>query len=287
MFKCNKCEKEFKYISLLKKHESRKFSCINIDDYNDKIDNISQIIENKINESINNNATICLFCNKVFCNKSNLSKHIYNVCPNKKTLEKDKDKLTFEKDNKRRDDELKFVKNTVVKLLKKQSHNIIINNTNNTNITNNNNNNNNLIININSYGKEDLSHITLNDYKKYLNGFFPGFIKFIEKIHFDEQMPENHNICLTNIKSKYIHVFENDKWITKEKNDIIDTLITKKYNMLNDKCEELEENNKINEDTVENFKEFAENYDNEEAQRNTKENIMLLLYNNREKIKKI
>ncbi len=148
---------------------------------------------------------------------------------------------------------------------------MIINNTqNNTqNNTLNNNLNNNIIINVNSFGKESLEHITHRDFDKFL-GFFPGFIGFIEKIHFDELTPENHNICLTNMKSRYMHVFENDNWVLKEKNDIVDRLIMKEYNILNDKFEELEENKQIKEDTMGNFVEFIENYKNKEVQKNTK-----------------
>ena len=68
--------------------------------------------------------------------------------------------------------------------IKNQSNNITINNTINNNLT----------VNINSFGKEDLSHITLEDYKKYLNGFFKGFIEFIEKVHFDKNSPKNRNL---------------------------------------------------------------------------------------------
>lgn len=63
---------------------------------------------------------------------------------------------------------------------------------------------------------------------------------FIEKIHFGENAPENHNIC----------VYEDNKWIT-IKNDIIDDLITKKYNL--SKCIELEELKQINNKIVKNF----------------------------------
>ena len=158
--------------------------------------------------------------------------------------------------------------------------------TTNINITNNNNKiiTNNLIVNINSFGKENLTHITDKEYKNYLSTYFKGFIKFIEKVHFDDNMPENKNICITNLKSKYVCIFDNDKWITKEKKDVIDKFISTKYNILADKCDEYEENNEIDEKILNNFTEFAKNYRDEEAQKNTKHNITMLLYNNRDKI---
>jgi hypothetical protein len=82
-----------------------------------------------------------------------------------------------------------------------------------------------------------------------------------------------------------MHVYENNNWLLKERDYIIDKIITKKYIMLTDKFEELEENNKINDKTIDNFNQFMENYYDEEAQKNTKNDIMLMIYNNKEKIK--
>ena len=51
MYKCEKCEKEFKYKYLLKKHENRKFKCNAINNiknnYEDKIKNIENELEYK------------------------------------------------------------------------------------------------------------------------------------------------------------------------------------------------------------------------------------------------
>jgi hypothetical protein len=168
----------------------------------------------------------------------------------------------------------------MLKLLKKKASNInITNHTNNNKIINNN-----LTLNINSFENENLSHITNKDYKKYLSGFFPGFIQFIEKIHFDENVPENQNICITNLKSKYMYIFENDKWAIKEKNELIDKFIAKKYDMLAYKCEELEENKEIDNNVLEKFNKFTKNYQDIEAQKNTKNDIIMMLYNNKNKI---
>jgi hypothetical protein len=195
---------------------------------------------------------------------------------------KKKEELT-EKNN-----EIETLKDMVKQLLYDKSKNNNINNINNINnkIINNNGiiNNNNVVVNINSYGKEDLSHITINDYKKYFTGFFPGFIKFIEKIHFDENMPANHNICITNMKSKYMYIYD-DKWISKERKETIDSFIAKKYNTYVNKLDELEESKQIDDKILEKFNAFAKNYQDIDAQKHTKNDIMLMIYNNRNKIK--
>jgi hypothetical protein len=69
------------------------------------------------------------------------------------------------------------------------------------------------------------------------------------------------------LKSKYLHIFENNQWITKEKQKILDKFIKKKYNMLADKCEQLEENNEINNKISEEFSQFMKNYEDEKAKK--------------------
>jgi hypothetical protein len=325
MVQCEICEKEFDFNYLLQRHLNKKKPCkkkISIKEINESKISIYDrkiILYDKQIEEIQNNIQYltelsvqskksCKFCNKKLANKNNVERHIENSCNNKKYLINDKEEIIIEKnklieeknklieeynktEEKEKTEELqnqiKILQNTVQKLMNKNIKetppNTIINN--NTTI-NNPTINNNLTININSFGKESLNHITETDYKKYLNGFFKGFLNLIEKIHFDENAPENHNVCLTNMRSKYAYVCENNNWVLKDKEDIINKLINKKYDLLNDKFEELEENNKLNNKILDNFKEFQENYNDTEAQKNTKENVKLMLYNNREKIEK-
>ena len=289
MHKCNICKKEFKYKYLLTKHESRKRKCGNIEDiienYKEKIEVINKEILEKTEMSLEKKMQ-CLFCNKIFINKTNIKRHIDNSCNIKMDLLNEKTKLENEineinekNNNREHENQIQELRNTIMKLLKKQSANI--------NITNNKNKitNNNLVVNINSFGNENLSHITKNDYKKYLSGLFSGFIKFIEKVHFDENMPENHNICITNLKSKYICVYDDcGKWIAKDKNETIDRFIDKKYNLLVTKLDEMEENKELDEKTMNNFLRFTENYKDKEAQKITKNDIILLIYNNKNKV---
>ena len=324
MFNCEKCDKEFPTAFLLNRHNSGKLPCDTPEKIrNVKINKVKKIdkcltelngklslYDNKINKykykidkyivnSIEN--LYCTNCGKNYANKQSIQRHFNQTCDKIKTLTSDKNNIIQEKndllleinklneqknkltdDNEKNElkDEIKKIREDMKKLLEKQFTHNTQNITINKNITNNNN----MTININSFGKESLDHITLDNYKKYLNGFFPGFINFIEKIHFDETAPQNHNLCITNLKSKFICVYDDGKWIVKDKDDIIDNLITKKYNLLGEKCEELEEAKQISEKTIKNFEEFCENYDSEEAQKTTKNNITLMIYNNGDKL---
>jgi hypothetical protein len=302
MVQCEKCGKDFKFRYLLLKHQNRKKTCETLDNikvvyddkiknFNDKIKDIEDEIKIKTNKSLKK-ITKCMFCNNPQSNRANMLRHFRKYCNVKKQLledinklNEDKNKLLNKQEIKIKDEEIK-IRDEKIKELEnklKSKTNTNTNTTINNNITINNNQNN--IVVINPFGKEDLSHLSLEDYKKFLNGFFPGFLKYIEKVHFDENAPQNHNIYIPNLKSKYLSVHDGDKWVTRMKNDIIDRFINKKHSQLTDKCEELEEANKISKKILDNYEEFCENFTNKEAQKSTKNNVLLMLYDNKDKIK--
>jgi hypothetical protein len=140
---------------------------------------------------------------------------------------------------------------------------------------------------LNSFGSEDLSHITNKDYERYLSKFFPGLLDYIEHVHFSKDQPSNHNICIPKINSKYIAVFEKDKWNLKDKKYLLDRLISKKIIALNIKCDELEQGGLIKDKIVELHREFNNNYieGGDETKKDLETDVTLLIFNNRNKIK--
>ena len=263
---------------------NKKYSKIN------KLEKEIQIIDDRIlNDSAKSIHELkCMFCMKDFSKKYNITRHINNYCStikklneNKLKLNEQKNKLNEEMINLRTQIELQELRKAVKKILKRKPQNI---NITNNKITNNKITNNNLMVNINSFGNESLSHITVNDYKRFLSGLFPGFIRFIEKVHFDENAPENHNICITNMNSKYLFTYDMGNWLSKDKNDTIDKFIAKKYNILVEKFDELEEKNELDAKISERFNIFSRNYQDIDAQKITKNDIMLMIYNNKNKV---
>ena len=53
----------------------------------------------------------------------------------------------------------------------------------------------------------DLSHLTNSDYLKIMNRGFNSVPKLIEAIHFNPDKPENQNVYIPNIKTKYAMVW--------------------------------------------------------------------------------
>ena len=111
-------------------------------------------------------------------------------------------------------------------------------NTNNSNNINSNNTNNINIV-INKYGEEDLSHISDEDYIKIMDRGFNSVPELIKYIHFNYNKPENQNICIRNLRSGHVYVFNGAKWILSDRKEMIEKLIFTKSKILVTKHEEL------------------------------------------------
>jgi len=142
------------------------------------------------------------------------------------------------------------------------------------------------IENVNSYGKEDLSHIEDKDYKNYLSKFLPGLIKYIEDVHFSDKMPKNRNLCISKLDSRYISMYEKNNWNAKDKDEQLKKIITKKMSILDKKCEELNKNGIIEEEIADKFNELFNTYYEgpELTKQKFKDELEMMIFNNRKKI---
>ena len=102
----------------------------------------------------------------------------------------------------------------------------------------------------------------------------------IEKIHFNDEKPENKNIALTNKKDNKIKVFNNNKWSYRNKDEVLHDLIDGKYfildNYYEDKFKKLNKNYK-------NYDNFRKSYDSNDKKLidQLKNESELILLNNR------
>jgi len=276
---CKKCNKKFSYNYLLIRHQTRKTSCIpkeiraelNIVGLDDKIKELEITIDKKCIQSLKSKKSKCYLCNTSFSNKSNLSRHISNFCSKKKQMLNEKKNLLLSKKN----------------LQEKISLNSITTNNKQNNVQNISiENNTNIVFNIitpfkiNSFGQEDVSHLKREDYIKYMSTYFRGFLAMIENIHFNKNVPENHNVYISNINSKYAIVYENSMWKLKDRDEVIDKIKSDKFNFLDKKVEEMDVD--LDQKTKDKFEDFRNKLlELEEADLNTQKDIKLMLYNNR------
>ena len=78
--------------------------------------------------------------------------------------------------------------------------------------------------------------------------------KIIKNIHFHPHHPENHNVKITNKKQPYALVWNDKIWETRNKKDVVDDLLDKGYNIL-DNIYVYNNNDNTN------YKQFQENYE--------------------------
>ena len=215
----------------------------------------------------------CKYCEHVYMHKQSLFKHL-KTCKEKKKDDTVKEsmeelvKLLNEKD--------KEHKKQIEELIKKAG----IVTTNNQNITNNIQNNFKLL----NYKQTDTSHLTENDYMKCLEHYNFCVPHLIRKIHFNPKKPENHNIYISNLKNSYVMIFMNNKWKVKNRDETILRLIDDKQILLEKKIQEWVESGKQYPKIMAKFSRYIEKREQNDVINAIKEDIKLMLYNNRNMI---
>ena len=257
---CQKCNKTFTHKGAYDRHLSRQKSCAKTQNTTSVTHTTALSIESKIvNDSTKIN--ICIHCDKSFTRNYDLKRHQNMNCKTKKN------------------NEIDILKKKIMELEKKHTNNAITNSNNNTQNTNNGTINNNNIT-INQYGKEDLSHLTFNDFNGIFNKCNSCVPNLIDLIHFNKDKPENNNIYISNLKGPYAMIYDGHKWNVADKNTTVDDMYDDKCDILVSKYENLKDH--LDEKTMNKFTKFLNKYEDEEIKKNITKNIKLMLYNNRE-----
>ena len=201
----------------------------------------------------------CNFCGGEFSSFATKRRHELHYC-NENISIKNKDILKLKNEFKQEKKELK------------KQINLLITKVGNTTITNNTNN-----IQLNSYGKEDMSHITDTFKTKMIKIPYGAIPKMIEEVHFNENKPENKNILLTNKSDNKIKVFSGNKWVYKNKDDILNNLIDGKYFLIDSHYETI--CTKIKNLNYEDFRDKFDDQDKDVINQIKKESELVLLNN--------
>jgi hypothetical protein len=204
------------------------------------------------NENIKNIYDLqCKFCLTIFSRKDNVTKH-HKTCKVKK--EYDEKKIMESQ-------QLCLMKNEIETLKEKLDKTTTLITTNNNTSNNNSNNTQNINIHINNLGEENIKHIDYNYYNNILKGIYGAVPKLVEKIHFDNEHPENQNIKLTNKKEPYIKVRKKNKWkLANRKIEVLD-LIDSKCFLLSEKYKKLlKKNHNLSDEQQDKIETFIEKY---------------------------
>jgi len=216
--------------------------------------------ESQINHYKSQNIHRCKYCNKIFSTSSNKSRH-HKTCIGRKTNGQnslikyfsnkfDEIEGKQKKEKEKHEKEKSELRSQIEKLLEK--------------VGNNNNNTTNKIetqIVLNNFGKENIEYINSNYINKLIQqGIYAAIPKIIKYLHFNPEHPENRNVKITNKKEAWAQIWNNDKWELKNKKLVINNIVNKGYNILDDKKKPDELSNKKKSKLCD----FQDNYSNDD-----------------------
>ena len=218
--------------------------------------------------------SVCKYCHKQFTTKQAMYRHIKYTCNQNSDesiielcrLLNEKDRRLMEQGN-----QIKVLYDKIEKL----SNKLQITNINNGII------NNNVNIELLNYEQTDYSHLTENDYVTCIKDCNYSVKSLIEKVHFNENKPENMNIYISSIKGKYAMVYKNNKWQIIDRKAQIDDLYDTNEIILSTWYKEY----KIKyPEIMQDMKRYLQNIEENDTINEVKKEILLMLYNNRNQI---
>jgi hypothetical protein len=158
---------------------------------------------------------------------------------------------------------------------------------NNFNLVNNNNVLNNNVLNVNIENFKDTKDFLTNDRKYYLLQRGMNALPYLVKdVNFNPERPENHNMYISNIKTKTAQVKENGQWVKRDARILVNDII---YDYDCRYFRGFAENPDPDIDreypkATKYYYEYVDITDNKEAQKKIQNEIIEMMYNNREMI---
>jgi len=239
-------------------------------------------VNNKVNNKVNKNNNIfeCRYCYKIFSHKQSKYLHESKYCKEKfkkqdelaelkvKLAQKDEEmKLEIAKKEQILKEQIDFMKKQI-EILMKKAGNSTTNIDNSVNTDNSITDNKQINININGFGKEDLSYLTDRYFRELFNIPFSAITTLVEDIHFNPKKPQNWNAKIPDDKTSKALVYnaEKEMWVKREKKEVINDMVEKSYNMLDSNFEIQKEAKTLDEKGKRKFENFMKIYDKGDKQ---------------------
>ena len=212
----------------------------------------------------------CKYCMKRFTTKQSMYRHIKYTC--KKNHDEDLRELVRLLNEKN-----ESLQNQIDKLSQKlQMQNV---NSGMMNSHHNTHSNNKYDIKILNYNNTDYEHLTEKDYLNCLKDNNHCVKRLIEKVHFDKEKKENHNIYISNIKNNYVMVYSDGQWTLVDRTKQITDLYDKNEYELETWYDNYKEKYPH---IVKSFTRYLKNKEEDDDLLNDiKDQVILMLYNKR------
>jgi hypothetical protein len=229
---CLRCGYDAGYLQRLKEHLGRKNVCPAIK-RNMTPEEVYNYYASKINHK--NTPPICEFCGKEYPEKNTAFRMHKSRC--KKNFEEtmksefsipDEEPMTIEEKYKHSQEEIAKLKEELETLKK-------------TNITYNDHstNNSNIVVVVNSFGNEDLSHLNTPEFRKKLDSVmrhttmcWDALPYFVQNIHYGKE--SNRNVVIKDPSDAYIFYFNGTEWVKVKKAEVFDKIMMEKWEKVPD-----------------------------------------------------
>ena len=280
---CKFCNKEYSSQSSRSNHIRKYHKTNENTDVNTSLNNVN-IVNTNVNTNLNNiiKKINCKYCKKEFISRQSKSRHELHYCK-KETYEN----LEIKKENLEMKAEIDNLKNLLQKSLKIHPRtlnkiNNQLNNTNNITINNNS-------INIVQLGHEDLSEILSDNQKlRILNRQAMSINDLVTLIHTSDKFIQFKNVYITNLRSSFGYKYDEQskKFLAISKNELLDDILDARMYDIEKFYSDMQY--KMEPDRAKKIKHFIEKMTAKPEMKNLKrEEIQLILYNNKESIMSI
>ena len=211
----------------------------------------------------------CIWCHKKYSKNSNLNRHL-KKCKNR--IDQEVHKKDEIDSLKKQLEEIKIQNESLKVSLSQRPTTVNITNTYNDSRK---------IININAFGKEDLTFLKNDEVKGMLTRVMTDSIipKLVKHIHCNPDIPENMNIYKPNKKDPFLMLFDGSQWTMDMSKKVIDNLIEGKIDLLDQIVYKMHTN--IEENQI--MDKIQESSQDEDKRKEWVDSIAMELYNNREK----
>ncbi len=272
-FECDLCHKSFTHKGTYDRHLKRQTPCA------------PTTLAITANESENNSQ--CRYCFKVLSSYSNRLRHEKNTrCKQfAATITALQTKVSEQglKIERMQTDKVKKLETKIRELetmIKQGINPMQVITTNTTNIMNTMNTIN--IFVINKYGHEDLSHLTDSQKLNNLRKIYMSVPSFILLKHFDKDHPENSNVYVSNLKTPYALIYNGESWVVTDRNKLLQEMYDDNYCEVIHNYKEMKA--QLDDKTIDAFRRFLNDQDDDKLISKMKNDIKLILYNNRDQV---
>ena len=226
---------------------------------------------------------VCEYCDKEFNSRNSMRRHIRLYCK----VKKEEDLIELKKEKEMNElkqiisEEMAEQNNKITKLIDQvntTTNNNTMNNSGNNNTSNSHNQVNNIQLNV--FGKEDLSMLTENVKQELIKGPFKMMPKLLEMIYFNKNHPENHTMKLVNKKEKIMKIHDKGGWKYVDKDETIEYILEDKNYAVDSYYDNNEQ--QFSDFVKKTYGRFRELFDsrNEDLWNKIKREIDLVLWNN-------